>query len=196
MHVHQISLQYRPLDDRILLRISLREGGEQTAWLTRRLLLKLWPLLRNSVADFVAKVQATQGTAASSVALADGNTRQLLSDLRSSAANEKADFSRPYAEAGSSLDNTLLVHTVNLYSQPQKARFAIELVDKPATPDSQARRLKWDMDETTLHASMKLLDDAIQASGWDIRAATASAEPAPASQTDSLHALERPKYLN
>ncbi len=195
MHVHQISIQYRPLDDRILLRISFREGGEQTAWLTRRLLLKLWPLLRNSVADFVAKLQAAQGTAASSVAVADDKTRQLLSDLRGSASNEKADFSKPYA-AAASLENTMLVHTVNLYSQPTKASFAIELLDKPATPDAQPCRLKWSMNETTLHASMKLLEDAIQASGWDIPSVATTSEPATAPDADVLQSMERPKYLN
>ena len=90
----------------------------------------------------------------------------------------------------------MLVHTVNLYSQPTKASFAIELLDKPATPDAQPCRLKWSMNETTLHASMKLLEDAIQASGWDIPSVTTTSEPATAPDADVLQSMERPKYLN
>ena len=71
-----------------------------------------------------------------------------------------ANTLREFNKRAASLENTMLVHTVNLYSQPTKASFAVELLDKPATPDAQPCRLKWSMNETTLHASMKLLEDA------------------------------------
>lgn len=194
MQVHQINIQYNALQDRILLRISFREGGEQTAWLTRRLCIKLLPQLVQTVSDFVAQLQAAQGTGASAVALADTDTRQLLSDLRRSASNEKANFTKPYAAASGDPQDALLVYTVNIYSRPDKGQFAIELLDKPQQTGGTQRRLKWSMDESTLHASTKLLEDAVAASGWNL---AATSETPPARQDgEALHTLERPKYLN
>lgn len=42
MEVHQISVQFVAAEDRLLLRVSTREGEMVSAWLTRRLLRGLW----------------------------------------------------------------------------------------------------------------------------------------------------------
>ena len=198
MNVHQISILYDALQDRILWRVNFTDdAGEQSAWLTRRLCLGLWPRLNEVVTDHVSKMQATHGTAASSVALADMGTRQMLSDLKREEVRQKADFSKPFA-ATSSSDDPLLVHTVQMQPLPKQKRLKISLQEKP-DDSKQARQWAIELDEKTLHACMSMLDAALGRSGWDVPdpSAPASADGSkPASDSNPLDTLERPKYLN
>ena len=51
MQIHQMSVTYLPEQDRILLRINTTEGEETRMWLTRRLMVGLWPLLTKLLTD-------------------------------------------------------------------------------------------------------------------------------------------------
>lgn len=198
MNVHQISILYDALQDRILWRVNFTDdAGEQSAWLTRRLCLGLWPRLNEVVTDHVSQLQALHGTAASSVALASADTRQMLSDLKREEVRQKADFSKPFAVTSAN-DDPLLVHTVQMQPLPKQKRLKISLQEKP-DDQRQARQWAIELDEKTLHACMSMLDAALGRSGWDLPDPTAPATTAPVkSDTDSnpLDNLERPKYLN
>ncbi|HVC12766.1 MAG TPA: hypothetical protein VNE59_14070, partial [Burkholderiales bacterium] len=45
MRLHQIKIDYHAEQDRILMLISTNEAVEVRAWLTRRYVMLLWPLL-------------------------------------------------------------------------------------------------------------------------------------------------------
>ena len=45
MKIHQLSVNYLAEQDRILMRVNTAASEEMRLWLTRRLMLGLWPLL-------------------------------------------------------------------------------------------------------------------------------------------------------
>src|SRR4249919_2406051 len=45
MKLHQLKVDFDPEQDRLLLRVSTLTGEEALLWLTRRCVLRLWPLL-------------------------------------------------------------------------------------------------------------------------------------------------------
>ncbi|MDP3828570.1 MAG: hypothetical protein Q8Q74_18610, partial [Polaromonas sp.] len=58
MNIHQVSVSYVREQDRLMIRINGRDGGELRAWLTRRLALALLPVLDKTAADQTRKVAA------------------------------------------------------------------------------------------------------------------------------------------
>jgi hypothetical protein len=47
--LHQINATYLPEEDRILLRLTTTGGAEFRCWLTRRYLLRLWPMMIQTI---------------------------------------------------------------------------------------------------------------------------------------------------
>ena len=47
MRLHQLKVEFRPEEDRLLMRLATDTGAEVLLWLTRRCVKRLWPLLMN-----------------------------------------------------------------------------------------------------------------------------------------------------
>lgn len=92
MNIHQLSVTYLPEQDRILVRINTTAGEEMRLWLTRRLMLGLWPLLSKAMTERLLRLEA----AGSSLDAADDQLKQMLTDFRKQEFLQHADFATPY----------------------------------------------------------------------------------------------------
>jgi hypothetical protein len=78
MQIHQLSVSYQAEQDRLLLRVSSTNGQEMRLWLTRRLMLGLWPLISRLQTEQLLKLEA----AGSALDGADEELRRMLAELR------------------------------------------------------------------------------------------------------------------
>ena len=58
MKLHQLSVVYLAEQDRILVRANTSEAAEMRLWLTRRLMLGLWPLLTRMLNKHLLNLEA------------------------------------------------------------------------------------------------------------------------------------------
>ena len=58
MKIHQLSVNYLAEQDRILMRVNTAASEEMRLWLTRRLMLGLWPLLTKLLTKHLLKLEA------------------------------------------------------------------------------------------------------------------------------------------
>jgi len=193
MNVHQMSVTYLSEQDRILLRISTTEGEEMRLWLTRRLMLGLWPVLKQAVAAGAV----LQGQAATP--LTDAATRQMLTEFQREASLQSSDFSKPYAAQDAALPlgpEPLLVGEVQLtpLRSPQGQQLRIHFREKPGAGASQ-RGFQLELAPQLSHGLVHLLEQALQHAQWALGAAKAATD-APAAEADFAAGQERPKYLN
>ena len=94
MNIHQLSVTYLPEQDRILARVNTTAGEEMRLWLTRRLMVGLWPLLSKAMTERLLRLE----TAGSSLDAADDQLKQMLTDFRKEEFLQHADFATPYRE--------------------------------------------------------------------------------------------------
>ena len=92
MNIHQLSVTYLPEQDRILARVNTTAGEELRLWLTRRLMVGLWPLLSKAMTERLLRLEA----AGSSLDAADDQLKQMLTDFRKQEFLQHADFATPY----------------------------------------------------------------------------------------------------
>ena len=91
MQIHQMSVTYMPEQDRILMRINTTEGEEMRMWLTRRLMVGLWPLLTKLLTEHLLKLES----AGASLAGANPELKKMLADFRKEEFLQSADFETP-----------------------------------------------------------------------------------------------------
>src|SRR3954470_23576686 len=94
MQIHQLSVSYQAEHDRLLMRVSSTGGDEMRLWLTRRLMLGLWPLISRLETDQLLKLEA----AGSVLDEADEELRRMLADFRKEEFLQRADFDTPYQD--------------------------------------------------------------------------------------------------
>ena len=94
MNIHQLSVTYLPEEDRILARINTTAGEEMRLWLTRRLMLGLWPLLSKTMTGQLLRLEA----AGTSLESASDELKSMLADFRKQEFLQNADFDTPYKE--------------------------------------------------------------------------------------------------
>ena len=175
MELHQISVFYDPAADRLMLLVRGREGEQIGGWLTRRLMLRLWPALQTLVAEISA---ATLPSGSRPVPEA----RAMLSDIRRAEAVQQADFRTPMQTQGTRHpygEEPLLIAEVNLGTIDRR-RLRIEF--KATDGRSFHLELVEDMAQAWLH----LTEKALRASEWEL----SSPEPA------ALAAPKAPQLLN
>jgi len=93
MGIHQLSVFYDEVQDRLLWRINTHEAQEYRFWMTRRLMLRLMPHLKN---HWVQAESRQAGLSTQSPA-----AQHLMADFQRQAFLEKADFKQPFAPAQS-----------------------------------------------------------------------------------------------
>lgn len=190
MQIHQMSVTYLPEQDRILMRINTTEGEEMRMWLTRKLMVGLWPLLSKLLTEHLLKLES----AGASLAGANPELKKMLADFRKEEFLQHADFDTPYKEGQPDLplgEEPLLVTDVDavpLDNGPLRLNFN----ERPPSGDSKPRSFQMEMQPKLMQGLMHLLDQAMLQSQWR--------EPFVQPTTNEAGAADdgegRPKYLN
>src|SRR3569832_1174381 len=94
MKIHQLSIIYQAEQDRSFVRINTAASEEVRLWLTRRLMVGLWPLLTRLLTQNLLKMEA----AGSTLETADDGLKKMLADFRKEQFMQEADFDTPYDE--------------------------------------------------------------------------------------------------
>ena len=190
MQIHQMSVTYLPEQDRILMRINTTDGEEMRMWLTRRLMVGLWPLLTKLLTEHLLKLES----AGASLSGANPELKKMLADFRKEEFLQHADFDTPYKEGQARLplgEEPLLVTDVDatpLANGPLRLNFN----ERPPNGDSKPRSFQMEMQPKLMQGLMHLLDQALLQSQWrEAFHPVTAAEPA-ADEGDG----SRPRYLN
>jgi hypothetical protein len=192
MQIHQMSVTYLPEQDRILMRINTRDSEEMRIWLTRRLMVGLWPLLTRLLTDHLLKLEA----AGSNLRAADDSLKKMLTDFRKEEFLSKADFDTPYQETPLKLplgEDPLLVTDVDATPQPG-GPLKLSFNERPPGGE-KPRSFNLEMQPKLMQGLMHLLEQALNQSQWrEPFAATAQLQELAAD--DDADAAGKPKYLN
>ncbi|MFC5497436.1 hypothetical protein ACFPOE_07815 [Caenimonas terrae] len=196
MNIHQLSVTYLPDEDRILARINTTAGEEMRLWLTRRLMLGLWPLLSKLMTGHLLRLEA----AGSSLETASDELKTMLADFRKQEFLQHADFETPYKEEQAKLplgEEPLLVTDVDAAPLPNgRLRLSFNENTPPKAGQGQPRRFQMEMEPRLMQGLLHLLEQALGQSRW-----REPFDPGPASAEDPTHPdaasrLNRPRYLN
>ncbi len=195
MNIHQLSVTYLPEQDRILARVNTTAGEEMRLWLTRRLMVGLWPLLSKVMTGHLLRLEA----AGTSLDAADDEMKQMLADFRKEEFLQNADFDTPYQENQPNLplgEEPLLVTDVDAAPLANgRLRLSFNEGAQEQRPGAEPRRFQMEMEPRLMQGLLHLLEQALGQSRW-----REPFQPA-AVVEDSAHADEatpsnRPRYLN
>lgn len=114
MGIHQVSVTYDEVQDRLLWRINTHEAQEYRFWLTRRLMLRLLPALKH---QWIQAESRQAGLSTQPPA-----TQHLMADFQRQAFLEKADFKQPFVAAQTAIalplgESPMLVTEVQITPQ-------------------------------------------------------------------------------
>ena len=192
MKIHQLSVNYLAEQDRILMRVNTRDAEEMRLWLTRRLMLGLWPLLSKLLTKHLLKLEA----AGTSLDTADEDLKQMLADFRKEEFLRNADFDTPYHENGAELplgDKPLLVTDVDAAPLPN-GRLRLGFNERKPNSD-KPRSFQMEMEPKLMQGLMHLLEQALARSQWrEPFGAPVAVEDG--ASLDDEPAPRKPRYLN
>ena len=163
MKIHQLSVTYLAEQDRILVRVNTPAAEEMRLWLTRRLMLGLWPLLSRLLTRHLLKLEA----AATSLETADESLKKMLTDFRKEEFLREADFETPYKQDQPQLplgEEPLLVTTVDATPLPN-GRLRLSFNERPAKA-AKPRSFQMEMEPKLMQGMMHLLEQALARSQW------------------------------
>lgn len=161
MNIHQLSVSYDAEQDRMLLRFNTLAGEEMRLWLTRRLMLGLWPVLGTQAAEHPLHGDAPWPDPA------DPQLRRMLAEFRKDEFVQQADFATPY-QAQTTLPlgaDPLLVTRVDV---TPLAGGSLRLNFHEQLPPAQApgRSLQVEVASRLLHGLVHLLGQSLAPSRW------------------------------
>jgi hypothetical protein len=177
MELHQISVTYEPVADRLMMRVRGRQGEQFAGWFTRRLMGRLWPVMQKMAAEMASAAMAPGATVLP-------EAKALLCEARRAEALLRADLATPFDAETSQHPvgpEPLLLSAVNVRLLPG-AQLAIGL--KGADGRSFNLRLGEDLAQAWMH----LTEKALLAADWGLL----MAEPSPT----QLPSDRRPHLLN
>jgi hypothetical protein len=152
--IHQIQARYDEEHDRVLLRLSTKDGSEYRFWLTRRFVKRLWPML----VEMLAWDRAVTGTQA------DVATRQTVLDIQHEGYVQQGDFKTAFEEVPRQLPlgeaPVLAAHGKG--SRLDGGRCLLSLLPQ------QGQGIDITLDNRLLHLLGKLLQEAVKQADWDI----------------------------
>jgi hypothetical protein len=167
-------------------------------WLTRRLMLGLWPLLSKMMTGHLLRLEA----AGTSLEAASDELKTMLADFRRQEFLQSADFETPYKEEEAVLPlgaEPLLVTDVDAAPLPN-GRLRLSFNETRAAKEGKTqapepRRFQMEMEPRLMQGLLHLLEQALVQSRW-----RDSFDPAPSSedptQPDAASRSNRPRYLN
>lgn len=168
MDIHQIQVKYDPLADRLLLQIRTRDELLFPIWLTRRMVMRLWPHFRGMVSGLAVSRSAPS-------AMAVPEARDMMAEAARERALKSADFKTQFDTTSVKQplgSEPVLPTAIDL--RPAQGQ-AVVLVIR----DAAGRSLELAFGEDLAHGLMKLVESALAASEWGLVApqAAAAAEP-------------------
>ena len=197
MNIHQLSVTYLPEEDRILARINTTAGEEMRLWLTRRLMVGLWPLLSKVMTGHLLRLEA----AGTSLETASDELKTMLADFRKQEFLQSADFDTPYKEEEATLplgEEPLLVTDVDAAPLPNgRLRLSFnENRPSKVEPRPEPRKFQMEMEPRLMQGLLHLLEQALVQSRWrDAFEPSASSTEDP-THPDAASRSNRPRYLN
>jgi hypothetical protein len=192
MKIHQLSVTYLAEQDRILVRINTAAAEEMRLWLTRRLMLGLWPLLSKLLTKHLLKLEA----AGTSLDTADEDLKKMLADFRKEEFLKEADFETPYKDEQAVLplgEEPLLVTDVDASPLPN-GRLRLSFNERPPNAE-KPRNFHMEMEPKLMQGLMHLLEQALARSQWREAFGAPQAVEDAASADDDVTA-RKPRYLN
>lgn len=153
--LHQIKIEFDAEQDRLRLRVSTVDGQEALLWLTRRCVLRLWPLL-------VGGAEASPQVATRA---ADPEVKKALLEFQHEKAISQAQFGKQYEDVPRARplgDDPLLVTKLQRRAAPA-GRVVLGLLPT----DGQGIFLT--LDEQLLHGFIKLLQQAVARAEWGFK---------------------------
>jgi hypothetical protein len=165
MHLHQVSISYVPEQDRLLLRVRGHSGEQLSAWLTRRLIMRLWPALQQVGAD-------AAGAELAGRAVATREAAQMMAEATRREVKQTGDFAQPFepATAFPIGEQPLLVQRVDL-TRHGSGLLGLNFVE------SAQRAFNVNVDRRTWEALQHLIEQGVAKAQWG---AVAAAPPAAA----------------
>lgn len=168
MDIHQIQVKYDPLADRLLLQIRTRDEQLFPIWLTRRMVMRLWPHFRGLVSGLAVSRSAP-------AAMAVPEARDMLAEAARERALKSADFKTQFDATSAKQPlgpEPVLPTAIDL--RPAEGH-AVVLVIR----DGAGRNLELAFGEDLAHGLMKLVESALATSEWGLVAAQATASTVP-----------------
>jgi hypothetical protein len=163
MQIRQLSVNYLPEQDRILLRINTAASEEMRLWLTRRLMAGLWPLLN----QLTTRQLLQSGETGSAPNSTDDHARRMLTDFRREQFLREADFETPYEEKPAVLPlgpEPLLVTDVDA---TPLANGGLQFQFHERRPQGQEQRnFQMQTEPQLMQGLMHLMEKALQRSQW------------------------------
>jgi len=193
MKIHQLSAVYLAEQDRILVRINTAAAEEMRMWLTRRLMLGLWPLLSKLLTKHLLKLES----AGASLDTADEGLKQMLTDFRKEQFLQEADFDTPYDENKANLplgEEPLLVTDVDASPLPN-GRLRLSFNERPPNTE-KPRSFQMEMEPKLMQGMMHLLEQALARSQWREAFTPPAAIEDQAVADEDLLSARKPRYLN
>lgn len=195
MNIHQLSVTYLPEQDRILARVNTTAGEEMRLWLTRRLMLGLWPLLSKVMTGHLLRLEA----AGTSLDSASPELKTMLADFRKQQFMQNADFDTPYKEDHPKLplgEEPLMVTDVDAAPLPNgRLRLSFNENAQAKAPPGEPRRFQMEMEPRLMQGLLHLLEQALVQSRWREPFAPVSTSDDP-TVPDGVASPARPRYLN
>lgn len=192
MKIRQLSVTYLAEQDRILVRINTAVGKEMRLWLTRRLMVGLWPLLSKLLTQHLLKLEAAGRTLDS----ADPGLRKMLADFRKEEFLKGADFETPYQARPPVLEQgvePLLVTDVDASPLPD-GRLRLSFNEHLKQTDGEPRSFQVEMQPKLMQGMMHLLEQALARTQWGEPLGSAAADDG--TPFDENQTPRRPRYLN
>lgn len=166
MDVHQISIRYDADQDRVLVSVNTHSHEEIQMWLTRRLLVSLWPLLNRIMVDHFALPAGAKTDGFVALEAMSLTNRQHLAQFQRETALAQTNFQVPYQQHAAVQrpmgDSPLLVGEVKLTPRDGTQ---LQLQFKEQVNHSQ-RSFQMVLRAELLHGVLQLLDQALQQSQW------------------------------
>jgi hypothetical protein len=192
MKIHQLSVTYLAEQDRILLRVNTAAAEEMRLWLTRRLMLGLWPLLSKLLTKHLLRLEA----AGTSLETADEDLKKMLAEFRKEEFLRHADFETPY-QANQPLlplgEEPLLITDVDASPLPS-GQLRLSFNERPPGA-AKPRSFTLEMEPKLMQGLLHLLEQALARSQWrEAFGAPMVIDDSPAA--DENGALRKPRYLN
>jgi hypothetical protein len=199
MNIHQVSVSYVQEQDRLLIRISGKEGGELRAWLTRRLALALLPILSKTATEQIQKIAAPSEPVAS----LEQRRGQMLEAFKKEASLREGDFETPYQSqqdlpGGLPLGPEPLLLTEVQITPMSGGQLRMQMFEKLPGQD-EVRNFQVMMDPQLSNGFLHLLHQSLKGAQWlQLAALTADTELPADSDVGELAMDEpaKPKYLN
>ena len=170
MQIHQLSISYDQVEDRLLVRLNTQDAQEYRFWFTRRMTLRLVPAMN----QFLVRLEAAQP----GVAAPDHNAQKILADIQRDAFLQNADFATPYAAKAHLLplgDEPMLVTDVQLKLQ---ANGSLEVIFQKKI-DEFIQSCHLNLHAPLVHGFIHLVNETLVKAEWEMSALKLATDHAP-----------------